>query len=183
MKRLTAILLTLALLFCIGGAFAANPTPGDVDREFRNGFPYIAWKQTSRGTGMRSEYYEEARIKGHDYSFRVMGNGYGIAEISLSGWFADLRMNNDATFPDGLHAYNNFLHASYDAIPDGYDADAFYSAYDIWTVMRNGRPFTTVSGNWRVTACSKQVLEAVHRDGAYIIFSVNGSRFNITIHP
>ena len=165
MRRLQTVLafvLMLMMLWIVVPAHAALTTE-DVDRMFIGSFD---------GDGFGSRWDE--------YSLRIMSDGTGVAEVSLFGWFPDLKMNPDASFPLGLDALTACVYAVDKLIPTG-NASYLVSPYDIYEVLRAGKFFDTYGfTGWTILEISVGRIEACHDCGAYLIMSVNGSTFNFT---
>ena len=184
MRKIKSILgFVLIVLIVLNSVPAlANYSTEDIDRMFLNSFGGIGiyWERTAYGNGTAKDITENARLDSHDYTFRVMSDGTGVAEVSLSGWFSDLRMNPDGTFPLGLEALTACVYAVDTLVPT-YNASLIVSPYDVYDVLWEGKLYdTTGTDGWRFLEVSTGRIEAVHDSGAYLIMSVNGPYFNFT---
>ena len=186
MRRLQTVLafvLMLMMLWIVVPAHAALTTE-DVDRMFIGSFDGDGfgsrWERTAYGRGAATDITESAWLDGHEYSLRIMSDGTGVAEVSLFGWFPDLKMNPDASFPLGLDALTACVYAVDKLVPTG-NASYLVSPYDIYEVLRAGKFYDTYGfTGWTILEISVGRIEASHDCGAYLIMSVNGSTFNFT---
>ena len=187
MRRMTAML--IGLMLCVPLiSQAAYTTPAGADKIFRESFYfYVPWQRTIYGSGMEASIYEDAVIDGHNYRFSVHGNGSYIAEISLYGWYPDLKMR-EAEFTTGLYAFNYVLWTLQDVMdPKVYEGlRDVLDAYDVYYLLKNGsyngEKLTRYQG-WNFMTMKKKMIEACHDDGAYFILSVDNNRFSFYCNP
>ena len=178
-KALLGALLAMMMLWTSLPALAAWTTE-DVDTMLMESFDWsgVRWERTAYGRGAATDITEEATLDGHKYIFRAMSDGTGVAEVSLTGWFSDLKMNWDASFPRGLQAFTACIYAVDQLVPTR-NASELLSPYDIYEVLQRGKFFDdTVASGWQVLEISRGRIEASHQCGAYMIISVNGSQFS-----
>jgi len=180
MKKVLAVILALLVLESVVPALAAYTTE-DLDNMIIGYFydPSVNWERTSYGRGSAMDITESARLDGHEYILRIMSDGTGVAEVSLSGWFPDLEMDG-AYFPLGLHALTACVYAVDNLIPTR-NVSSLISPYDIYEVLKAGELFSTYDlDGWRIQYISVGRIEASHDSGAYLVMSVNGKYFNFT---
>ena len=180
LKTVLVFVLVMTLLWGIVPAMAAGTTE-DIDSMFIGSFAGtgVSWERTSYGQGAATDITETARLGGHDYSLRIMSDGTGVAEVSLSGWFDDLRMD-DAMFPPGLQALAACIYAVDTLVPTR-NASLIISPYDVYDVLQAGMFFdTTGSDGWRIDYINIGRIEASHDSGAHMVMSVYGTTFSFT---
>lgn len=180
MKAVLVFVLAVSLLWGMAPAMAAGTTE-DIDRMFIGSFTGtgVSWERTAYGRGAAADITETARLDGHEYGLRIMSDGTGVAEVSLYGWFEDLRMD-DAMFPLGLQALSACVYAVDTLVPTR-NASLIISPYDVYDVLQAGMFFdTSGSGGWHVDYINIGRIEASHDCGAHMVMSVNGGTFSFT---
>ena len=169
MKKALCVLLTLGMLLYAAPGLA-YASPSSIDWEFLDSYwdytPY--WQRTTYGSGMEMTIFENATVNGHSYEFAVAGDGYQVRELALSGYYYELQMDYEANFLWGLRCYNNFWNVLENLIPDWYGATSIFSAYDIYHVLENGRPYVTSIDGWTVTTYDYYIVEATHWNGSIL---------------
>ena len=180
MKKILAFMLAVSVLGIVVPAFAVYTTE-DVDNMIIGSYyePSVNWERTSYGRGSATDITESARLDGHEYNIRIMSDGTGVAELSLSGWFPDLQMDGPY-FPLGLQALTACVYAADSLIPT-HNVSMLISPYDIYDVLNAGKLYNDDGlDGWRVQYISVGRIEASHDSGACLTMSVNGQSFNFT---